>query len=120
MVTVRPFNELVSRAEADPAVLGLVLSGSHARGTATAHSDFDVYVIVRDRGGQWTRLRRAPELDEIICTLAELADTSQTGHRYVFRVRACCWIAWAAGSASWWRRRRRPPRLCRPKTRSRS
>jgi predicted nucleotidyltransferase len=109
MVTVRPFKELVSRAEADPAILGLVLSGSHARGMATAHSDFDVYVMVRDRGGQWTRFRRAPELDEIFCTLAELADINRAGHRYAFRG-ARCGIAWAAGSANWLRRRQRLPR----------
>lgn len=52
---------------------------------ATAYSDFDVFVIVRERGGQWTQFRRTPELDEIVCTLADLADTSQTAQRYAFR-----------------------------------
>lgn len=84
-MTVTSYDDLVRRAEADPAVLGLVLSGSHARGMATAYSDFDVFVIVRDRGGQWTQFRRTPELDEIVCTLADLADTSPAARRYAFR-----------------------------------
>lgn len=81
----RAFDDLIARAEADPTVLGLVLSGSHARQMASAYSDFDVYVIVSTKSGQWTQTRRTPELDEIIWTIDELADTSVTWQRYSFR-----------------------------------
>ncbi|EST32572.1 hypothetical protein [Streptomyces niveus] len=52
--TTRPadataFTDFVAHASASPDVVGLVLSGSHAReGMATAHSDHDVYVITAD------------------------------------------------------------------------
>jgi hypothetical protein len=43
------FTAFVQRATADPAVAGLVLTGSMARaGMATAHSDYDLYVILED------------------------------------------------------------------------
>ncbi|MEV8361837.1 hypothetical protein [Streptomyces niveus] len=43
------FTDFVAHASASPDVVGLVLSGSHAReGMATAHSDHDVYVITAD------------------------------------------------------------------------
>lgn len=77
--------ELQARAEADPAVCGLVLTGSHARGMATERSDYDVCVVVAERGGQWVRTSRRPELDEIVCTVDELADTSDVWQRYAFR-----------------------------------
>ncbi|MCW3843185.1 nucleotidyltransferase domain-containing protein [Micromonospora yasonensis] len=56
------FEELLARAKADPAVVGLVLTGSQARGTATVHSDHDVYVVVRARDERWRATRRSPEL----------------------------------------------------------
>jgi hypothetical protein len=76
-------DELVARATADSRVRGLVLTGSHARGTATAHSDFDVVIVV-DQEGDWPS-RRTPELDEIPYTVAGLADTSVLWQRYAFR-----------------------------------
>jgi hypothetical protein len=82
---VAPFTDLLSRADADPAVLGLILSGSQARGMATVHSDHDVFVIVAERGGQWTRTTHSPTLDEIVWTLDELADTGVAWQRYSFR-----------------------------------
>lgn len=78
-----PFDELVTRAEADPAVLGLVLSGSVARDRATEHSDTDVFVIVAQFGGQWTQTTRTPELDTIVVPLDELADVSDRWQRYL-------------------------------------
>ena len=43
------FASFVRRARADPAVLGLVLSGSRARESMpTVHSDYDVYVVIDD------------------------------------------------------------------------
>jgi hypothetical protein len=78
-------DDLVARAYADPAVIGLVLSGSQPRGMATEHSDADVFVVVHERGGQWTQTTRTPELDTIVVTTAELADKSPQWNRYAFR-----------------------------------
>jgi len=69
MVAMDLFDDLLARAEADPAVLGLVLTGSQARGMGTEFSDHDVHVVVAERGGQWARTRKLPELDEIVCTV---------------------------------------------------
>ena len=79
------YEELVARAGSDPDVLGLVLTGSHTRGMATAHSDYDVLVVVESFGGQWTASSRTPELDTIVVPLADLADTSDRWQRYAFR-----------------------------------
>ena len=49
------YDDLVRRAEADPTVLGVVLTGSHARGLATAHSDVDIVVVVARPGRGWGR-----------------------------------------------------------------
>lgn len=62
------YEDLLARAEADPDVLGIVLTGSQARaGMATAHSDADVIVVVAEYGGAWTATTHS---------LADLADTS--------------------------------------------
>lgn len=79
------YEELLSRAHADPAVVGLVLTGSQARDMATEHSDVDIFVVVPERGGQWSRTTRTPELDTIVVTTAQLADTSDRWQRYAFR-----------------------------------
>ena len=62
------------RAEADPSVVGLVLSGSAAReGMATEHSDVDVYVVLEpSQVNDWST-RRSALIDEIICTTEEIA-----------------------------------------------
>lgn len=69
------FTAFVERATADPTVVGLVLSGSMAReGMATAHSDYDLYVILED--GASTDLTgldgfRSAHLDLAVGPLAE-------------------------------------------------
>lgn len=40
-----PFSSLLSRATADPRVLGLIVGGSRGKGFQTANSDWDVYVV---------------------------------------------------------------------------
>ncbi|GAA1685584.1 hypothetical protein [Fodinicola feengrottensis] len=58
------FADLMRRAEADPAVVGAVLSGSKARdGMATEHSDYDVYLIIADGVEPGWQPVRTPELD---------------------------------------------------------
>lgn len=78
-------DELMERAAADPDVRGVILTGSHARGMATAQSDYDVIVVVDAPTDAWRETTRTAAIDEIIYTVAELADTSPTWQRYAFR-----------------------------------
>jgi len=81
-----PYENLLTRAMADPGVVGLVLSGSRARdGMATAHSDTDVFVIVAEYGGDWSTTSHTAELDTIPTSLADLADVSDRWQRYAYR-----------------------------------
>ncbi|GAA1652127.1 hypothetical protein ACFQY4_27500 [Catellatospora bangladeshensis] len=81
-----PYEDLLARAQADPGVLGIVLTGSQARdGMATDHSDADVIVVVAEYGGAWTATTHSPELDTIPTSLADLADTSDRWRRYAYR-----------------------------------
>jgi hypothetical protein len=66
----------IARRRGD-AVLGLVLSGSTARGMAIERSDLDVYVVLADRAGEQTS--RSPEIDEIPIGLDELEDVPSFG-----------------------------------------
>ncbi|GLY97632.1 nucleotidyltransferase domain-containing protein [Actinoplanes sp. NBRC 103695] len=75
------FDEIVAEIAADPLVVGIVLTGSHARGTATAHSDIDLCVVTT---GERPR-KRTRHVDEFACTPARLADTSDIWGRYAFR-----------------------------------
>lgn len=62
----------------DPAILGLVLSGSAARGDmATEHSDVDVLVVYAERGDRQTE--KSTAVDEIVVTLAELEEIPEFG-----------------------------------------
>jgi predicted nucleotidyltransferase len=80
---VSDYEEVLTRATADPRVRGLVLTGSYARGLATAHSDHELVVVVDDRN-DWPD-RRSATLDEIVYTVDGLADTSLHWQRYAFR-----------------------------------
>jgi hypothetical protein len=63
--------EVLRRAEADPEVLGIVLGGSRGKGAlVTEHSDYDVWVIVRDEAGLVPSPRGEP-IELITVTLAE-------------------------------------------------
>ena len=42
------FNHLREEAENDPNVIGFFLGGSRGKGFVTEHSDYDVYIIVKD------------------------------------------------------------------------
>lgn len=75
---------LTARVEADPGVAGLILSGSQARGQATAYSDVDAYVIVPAHTDRWTTTR-TPAIDTAVMTVAELADVSDRWQRYSYR-----------------------------------
>ena len=82
-------DELVARD--DPTILGLVLSGSAARGMATERSDVDVYVVRDDAVERETS--QSPAIDEIPISLADLEDVSTARDRrlvlpLVLRLRA--------------------------------
>lgn len=68
-------DELLTRA--DPSILGLVLSGSAARGMETERSDVDVFVVRAELTGLETR--RSVAIDEIPDSLLELEDVSPYG-----------------------------------------
>jgi hypothetical protein len=68
-------DELVSRN--DPSIVGLVLSGSAARGMATERSDVDVFVVREDAGGH--EKRSTPAIDEIPVSLTDLEQVDRHG-----------------------------------------
>ena len=67
-------------ARQDPAILGIVLSGSAARGIATEQSDVDVFVVLTDDAAEGRETSRSPAIDEIPQTLADLEDVPPWGH----------------------------------------
>jgi predicted nucleotidyltransferase len=76
-VAVSAFDDLMRRVAGDPAVIGVILTGSVARDMATEHSDHDVIVVVPEYDDAHSRTtRHSKELDEIIYDLADLADTT--------------------------------------------
>jgi hypothetical protein len=72
------YAELLSRIADDPAVVGLVLKGSHAHdGMATQYSDRDVYVVLAE--GADSELsglhgHRSAELDVVVATVDQFRD----------------------------------------------
>lgn len=69
---------VLTRAEADPDVLGVILTGSHARGLATVHSDHDLTIVVHEQDVPYRHRTRNADLDEVVCTLEALA--RERGH----------------------------------------
>ncbi len=68
-------DELVARD--DPSIVGLVLSGSAARGMATERSDVDVFVV-RDDDGDRDKIH-TPAIDEIPWSVADLEQVDRHG-----------------------------------------
>ncbi|MFF3443898.1 hypothetical protein [Streptosporangium sp. NPDC002721] len=77
------YHAFVALATADPAVVGLVLKGSHAHDDmATGHSDHDLYVVIADDATtDLTRFggHRTPELDLVIVSLTEFRAAGMPG-----------------------------------------
>ncbi len=69
-------------------LLGLVLSGSVARGTATERSDLDVYVVLSNDAAMGRRTTRSTTVDEIPVSLSELEDVPPFGSQG-------WWFRWA-------------------------
>jgi hypothetical protein len=87
------FEALLRQARADPDVLGVVLTGSHAQGLATPGSDYDVRVILRDEAEAGTQNRYPaeafPNVDLHVMSLREFVayagwDTPFAWDRYSF------------------------------------
>jgi predicted nucleotidyltransferase len=75
----------VARAAADPGVRRVVLTGSPARGVANPRPACDVTVVVAELDEPWRHRSRTGGLDEVVCTLDALADTSVRWQRYAYR-----------------------------------
>ena len=69
-------------ARDDPAILGIVLSGSAARGMATERSDVDVYVVLTDEEEARRESIKTPAIDEIPKNMADLEDVPMWGSEY--------------------------------------
>ncbi|HEX4254846.1 MAG TPA: hypothetical protein VH089_07145 [Streptosporangiaceae bacterium] len=90
MVSAQAFDQLVQRAQQDPAVVGLILTGSRARpGLATERSDYDVYVIT-DGDPAWPSTR-SPGLDEEVIPLAEFGRYALPGHPHEWNRYSFTW-----------------------------
>jgi hypothetical protein len=83
----------VARAQSEPSVLGLVLSGSQVHdGMPTGHSDHDLHVVTRDEGPSPLHELdgfRSAHLDLVVLTLAEfrirgLPSDGQSWSRYAY------------------------------------
>jgi predicted nucleotidyltransferase len=85
---LQALEELTARE--DPAIVGIVLTGSAARGMATEYSDVDV-IVVRDEVESAREVSRSPAIDEIPMTLAELETVKAVGSDG----------AWARWSFAW-------------------
>ncbi|MBI2238988.1 MAG: nucleotidyltransferase domain-containing protein [Actinobacteria bacterium] len=75
MVTYEPLRRLLVRAEADPAVLAVLLFGSRARDEASNASDVDVCLVLRPEAGvspSEERLRYLAEFDLDVHVFQEL------------------------------------------------
>jgi hypothetical protein len=63
-------------------LLGLVLSGSVARGCATERSDLEVMVVLTDEAAAGRSTDRSPEVDEIIDSWADLTTVPPFGSEH--------------------------------------
>jgi hypothetical protein len=86
------YGDLLALARRDPNVVGLFLGGSRGKGLVTEHSDYDVYVIVVKKVGEYRRrfpLRHGDNPEIIVMSLAEFRRHAAVGsesewNRYTF------------------------------------
>jgi hypothetical protein len=86
------YAELRELARRDPNVIGLFLGGSRGKKVATDHSDYDVYLIVSKKVGEYRRkfpLRHGEDPEIIVFSLAEFRRHAAVGsetewNRYTF------------------------------------
>jgi hypothetical protein len=86
------YAELRALAKRDPNVIGLFLGGSRGKRIPTEHSDYDVYLIVSRKVGEYRRkfpLRHGDDPEVIVLSLAEFRRHAAVGselewNRYTF------------------------------------
>jgi hypothetical protein len=86
------YAELRALARRDPNVIGLFLGGSRGKGIPTERSDYDVYLIVARKVGEYRRkfpLRHGDDPEVIVLSLAEFRRHAAVGselewNRYTF------------------------------------
>jgi predicted nucleotidyltransferase len=78
-------DQVLARAAGDRNVRGVILSGSRARGVENARSDYDITIVVSEQAQPWRHSTRTDTLDEVVCTVEALADTSVHWQRYAYR-----------------------------------
>jgi predicted nucleotidyltransferase len=86
------YRDLLALARRDPNVIGLFLGGSRGKGLVTERSDYDVYVIVDKKVGEYRRrfpLRHGDDPEIIVMSLAEFRRHAEVGselewNRYTF------------------------------------
>jgi hypothetical protein len=88
--SAQAFDQLVQRAQQEPAVAGLILSGSQARaGLATERSDYDVYLITDDDAA-WAD-RRSRDLDLVVIPEGEFARYALPGRPQEWNRHSLAW-----------------------------
>ena len=107
------FDELVIQLKTDPLVVGVVLRGSQARGTAGPDSDHDVLVVVADGAAETYAGLRRPDsrLDVQVLSLAGFTAHARAGSptewdHYSFRGAQVLKDTADSAVASWCRARR--------------
>lgn len=86
------YGDLLALARRDPNVIGLFLGGSRGKGMVTEHSDYDVYLIVDKKVGEYRRrfpLRHGDDPEVIVMSVAEFRRHAAIGsefewNRYTF------------------------------------
>jgi predicted nucleotidyltransferase len=86
------YAELRALARGDPNVVGLFLGGSRGKGLATPRSDYDVYLIVSKKVGEYRRhfpFRHGDDPEVVVLSLAEFKRHAAIGsetewNRYTF------------------------------------
>jgi predicted nucleotidyltransferase len=86
------YAELRALAERDPNIIGLFLGGSRGKGLATARSDYDVYLVVRENEEEYRErfpLRHGDPVEVIVASLERFRAHAEIGsetewNRYTF------------------------------------
>jgi Nucleotidyltransferase domain len=87
--SLQALSELSSRAHSDPLIIGLILTGSAARGMATKYSDVDVIVVrEEDQPASTREVTYTSAADEIPMTLSGLETIKPLGSEGA-------WVRWS-------------------------
>ncbi|HEY1710924.1 MAG TPA: hypothetical protein VGG10_21850 [Rhizomicrobium sp.] len=78
---MKAYDDILKEAQENPAILGLLLSGSRGKGFENAHSDYDLILIAADDavGGLREKYAGAKDIDLTVCSLAQFRDYAGWG-----------------------------------------